>query len=159
MTTEYHTLRTPIWSSSPHTHRVRKRNTHSLLASTAMVTSVCPVPWNRPMVLLYTPLEKHQNAMILRKSAAMAITSPSSLNMLTMAVEIGFLDNIIPPMNKKATQIRMEILYPCSALSCCCAPIFCPTIVAVAEPIPLEGNVIRLFTLLPIPYAAMAWVP
>ena len=150
-TTEYHTLRTPICSSSPQTHRVRKRNTHSLLASTAMVTSVCPVPWNSPMVALYTPLVKHQAAMMLRKSAAMAITSPSSLKMLTMAVEIGFLDNIIPPMNKNTTQIPMEILYPCSARSCWRAPIFCPTMVAVAEPMPLLGSVIRPLTLLPMP--------
>ena len=49
-TTEYHILRTPIWRMLSQNHRVRKRNTHSLEASTATVTSVCPVPLNSPMV-------------------------------------------------------------------------------------------------------------
>ena len=117
----------------------------------AMVTSVWPVPWNKPEVVLYTPLVKHQNAITLKKSAAMPTTSASLEKILTIAVEIISLDKIIPPMNKNTTDIHMEKRYPFSARSDCFAPMFCPTMVAVAEPMALEGSVISPFTLLPMP--------
>lgn len=50
-------------------------------------------------------------------------------------------------------------LYPRSARSTCCAPMFCATMVLTALPMPVEGSEISPLTLLPMPYAAMAILP
>lgn len=137
ITTEYQTLRTPICrtlaepqcqeTEYPQSGHIDGHG-HLRMAGS----------WNKPEVVLYTPLVKHQNAITLKKSAAMPTTSASLEKILTIAVEIISLDKIIPPMNKNTTDIHMENRYPFSARSCCFAPIFCPTIVAVAEPMALR---------------------
>ena len=86
---------------------------------------------------------------ILDRSGSMGGLESDTIGGFNGMIEVY--EQVMDQYGKFADDIHIEKRYPCSARSGCFAPIFCPTMVAVAEPMALEGRVIRPLTLLPIP--------